>query len=396
MQFHVKAYRASDGITALRLSAANAAEAAKQAESRGYRVISTGRRLAWPRLGRGRQPFSVALFSQELLALLEAGLSLVETIDILARKSRHAEQKKVLDSVARHLREGLSLSRALEAQRAVFPALYIATVRSSEQTGDLPLALRRYLDYHHQLNAVRSKVVAASVYPALLMALGALVVVFLLGYVVPRFSLVYEDLGRDLPWMSRMLMRWGQIVGRHTWTIAAGVGAGAALLTWTLARQRVRAALARSFWALPVIGEKVRLYQLARFTRTLAMLLNGGIPFVAALDMVGELLRQPALRDGLGLAARAIREGRTVSDAFAAHGLATEVGVRLLVVGERSGALGQAMERIARLYDDEVARWVDWFAKLFEPLLMIVIGLVIGVIVVLMYLPIFELADTIQ
>jgi general secretion pathway protein F len=396
MQFHVKAYRVSDGITALRLSAASAAEAAKLAESQGYRVISTGRRLAWPRLGRHRRPFSVPLFSQELLALLEAGLGLVETIDILARKSRHAEPKKILDNVARHLREGLSFSRTLEAQPAVFPALYIATVRSSEQTGDLPLALRRYLEYHRQLNAVRDKVIAASVYPALLMALGALVVFFLLGYVVPRFSLIYEDLGRNLPWMSRMLIGWGQFVGHHTWTIAADAGAGAALLAWTLSRPRVRAALARSFWTLPAIGEKVRLYQLARFTRTLAMLLNGGIPFVAALDMVGELLRQPALRDGLGLAARAIREGRAVSDAFAAHALATEVGVRMLVVGERSGELGRAMERIARLYDDEVARWIDWFAKLFEPLLMIVIGLVIGIIVVLMYLPIFELADTIQ
>jgi len=393
MQFQAKVYRASDGITALQLNAVSAAEAARQAESMGYRVISTRRQLTLPQPGR-RHRFSAALFSQELLALIEAGLSLVETIDILARKSRHAESKKVLDSIARHLHEGMSFSRALEAQPAVFPALYIATVRSSEQTGDLPVALRRYLDYHQQLNAVRDKVVAASVYPALLMVLGTLVVFFLLGYVVPRFSLVYEDLGRDLPWMSRVLMRWGQVVGRYTWTIVAVAGTGAVLLAWTLTR--VRAALARSFWALPVIGEKMRLYQLARFTRTLAMLINGGIPFVAALDMVGELLRQPALRDGLGLAARAIREGRTVSDAFAAHALATEVGVRLLVVGERSGALGEAMERIARLYDDEVSRWVTWFAKLFEPLLMIVIGLVIGVIVVLMYLPIFELADTIQ
>jgi general secretion pathway protein F len=213
---------------------------------------------------------------------------------------------------------------------------------------------------------------------------------------VPRFSLVYEDLGRDLPWTSHLLMMWGQFVSRYTWPIAAAAVLGGALLGWLVTRPRSRAAMAHLFWSIPAIGEKARLYQLARFTRTLAMLVNGGIPFVSALDMVGGLLRQPALRTGLDRAVRDIRAGRTVSDAFAEHALATEVGVRLLVVSERSGELGAAMERIARLYDDEVARWVDWFSKLFEPLLMIFIGLVIGTIVVLMYLPIFELANTIQ
>src|SRR5690606_18801678 len=137
-----------------------------------------------------------------------------------------------------------------------------------------------------------------------------------------------------------------------------------------ITRPRVRAWMERSLWSVPAFGEKMRLYQLARFTRTLAMLVNGGIPFVTALDMVGDLLRQPALRQGLERASQTIREGRAVSDAFAANGLATEVGVRLFAVGERSGDLGQAMERIAKLYDDDIARWVDWFARLFEPVLM--------------------------
>lgn len=138
------------------------------------------------------------------------------------------------------------------------------------------------------------------------------------------------------------------------------------------------------------------MYQLARFTRTLAMLVNGGIPFVTALDMVRDLLRQAALRQGLDHAAQAIREGRSVSDAFSQHGLATEVGVRLIAVSERSGTLGEGLERIAKLYDDDIARWVDWFARLFEPVLMIAIGLIIGLVVLLMYLPIFELASSIQ
>jgi general secretion pathway protein F len=328
--------------------------------------------------------------------LLEAGLSLVETVDILSRKPRDPESKKVLEALARHLREGLSFSCALAVLPDAFPSLYIATVRTSERTGDLAEALRRYLDYHKQLNMVRDKVVTASVYPALLMGLGSLVIVFLLGYVVPRFSRVYDDLGGDLPWMSKLLMQWGQFVSQHAVGLGLGTILVAGLIIYGLSRPRTRAAIERTIWAMPSIGDKMRLYQLTRFTRTLAMLINGGIPFVTALDMVQDLLRQPALRHGLHQAAQAIREGRSVSDTFAANGLATEVGVRLIAVGERSGDLGQAMERIAKLYDDEIARWIDWFARLFEPVLMIGIGLVIGVIVLLMYMPIFELASSIQ
>ncbi|MGZ3236833.1 MAG: type II secretion system F family protein [Burkholderiaceae bacterium] len=397
MQYQLKAYRAPEGVSLLQLTAADEVEATRQATEKGYRVISIEKQLVWSLPMGSRQRFSVALFSQELLALLEAGLSLVETIDILARKSRQPDTQKVLETLSRHLREGQSFSRALESMPDTFPSLYIATVRTSEHTGDLATALRRYLTYHQQLNVIRDKVIAASVYPILLIGVGLLVILFLLGYVVPRFSRVYEDLGKNnLPWMSQLLMHWGQYIDQYALQIGLGSLLLVAAMVYGLTRPRARAFFERTFWSIPAMGEKMRLYQLARFTRTLAMLVNGGSPFVTALDMVRDLLRQPALQLGSQQAAQVIREGRSVSDAFAANALATEVGVRLLAVGERSGNLGEAMERIAKLYDDEIARWVDWFARLFEPMLMIFIGLVIGGIVILMYLPIFELASSIQ
>jgi general secretion pathway protein F len=274
--------------------------------------------------------------------------------------------------------------------------LYVATIRTSERTGDLAQALRRYLAYDRQINVLRDKVVSASIYPLLLMLAGGAVVLFLLGYVVPRFSHIYEDIGSNLPLMSRMLMQWGQLVAQHYGWIAAVSTAVITTAAYVLTRPAFRASAARTLWATPAIGEQMRLYQLARFTRTLAMLIQGGIPFLAALEMVGGLLRQPALQRGLTQAMVQVREGKSVSDAFAANGLATEIGIRLLAVGERSGDLGQTLDRIAKLYEDETSRWVDWFARLFEPILMIGIGLIIGIIVLLMYLPIFELANSIQ
>jgi general secretion pathway protein F len=196
--------------------------------------------------------------------------------------------------------------------------------------------------------------------------------------------------------MSRVLMRWGQFVTNYAAGLVLGFTAIVASLVYGFTRPVVRARIERFIWEMPVVGEQMRLYQLGRFTRTLAMLISGGIPFVTALDMVGGMLQQPALQRGLRQAAQGIREGRMVSDAFALHGLATEVGVRLIAVGERSGEMAQSLEKLAKLYDDEVARWVDWFTRLFEPVLMLGIGLVIGLIVVLMYLPIFELANSLQ
>lgn len=395
MQFTVKAYRAAEGLVTLRLDASSEQEVIRQIHQRGYKLVSLRPQRPIFRFGL-RQRYSVPMFSRELLSLVEAGLSLVEAIELMSYKSKEKEATRVLDQLLQHLREGLSLSAALAAQPDIFESMYVAIIRSSELTGDLEQALGRYLEYYKQSNQVREKVISASIYPVILLLVSSIVVLFLLGYVVPRFSHIYEDLGSDLPWMSRMLMQWGQLVEAQSAILLAGfllfVFGGLYLIRQTTTRRNIQMLI----WRAPVIGEKLHLYELARFTRTLAMLLAGGIPFVSALDLVGGMLSQPGLQRGLEQASRQVREGRQVSDAFGENALATEVGVRLITVGERSGELAQSMERIARIYEDQVTRWVEWFTRLFEPLLMAFIGLLIGLIVVLMYLPIFELANNIQ
>lgn len=398
MRYVVKTYSNTQQIGRLNIDAPNSAAAQLAAQAQGYSVLSVRPSSRWGiDAFRSKRKFAVLLFCQELLALLDAGMGLVESIEILQSKTREGHASQVLAEVYRFLREGRTFSAALEQQPAAFPTLLVATMRSAERTGDLPQALRRYLSYQRQLTAVRDKVVAASVYPTLLLLVGMVVVFFLLVYVVPRFSKVYEDVGQDrLPALSRWLMQWGLVVNTHLNWLLLGLAAIGALAIYAFSRPALRGALGQYMWRLPRIGEQLRVYQLAQFTRTVAMLLKGGIPLVQTLGMATELLRQPALAAGLGAARQAIAEGRTASDAFRENGLATEVGVRLLVVGERSGELGETMERIAAFYDDEIARTVDWFSRLFEPILMIFIGLLIGGIVVLMYLPIFELAGAIQ
>jgi general secretion pathway protein F len=301
----------------------------------------------------------------------------------------------VLARVVAILRQGRSFSSALEEFPTAFPALFVATVRASERTSDLPQALLRYVSYQNQIDALRKRIVNALIYPVLLLGVGGIVGLFLLFYVVPRFGRIYEERSAELPMVSRLLLSWGQLVEGHG-VVAFAVLAGAVVaIIYALRSARVRAAAGDALWRLPTLGERMKIYQLARFYRTIGMLLKGGMPLVTALDMGAQLLH-PVLRSRLAAASQAIREGRSVSDSLDTNGLTTPVAMRMLAVGERSGSMGEMMERIATFHDEEMSRWVEWFTRMFEPLLMAFIGLVIGGIVILMYMPVFELAGSLK
>ena len=391
MRFQLKAISPDGRVESLALQAADEAGARRHAEGRGYTVLQVRGRQGF---AIGRERFPVILFSQELVALLDAGLPLLEAIETLGEKERTPAVKNALDQVAATLREGRPFSSALEKLGELFPPLYIATVRAAERTSDLQPALTRYVSYQGQVDALKRRVIHASIYPALLIGVGALVGLFLLLYVVPRFSLIYEERAVDLPLLSRLLLSWGQFVEHHGLFVVLGLLILAGMTIWVLRLPTVRAGLQNSLWRLPGAGERMKLYQLARFYRTIGMLLRGGMPVVPALQLGAELLH-PALRGRLQTATRAIREGRPVSESMEANGLTTPVALRLLAVGEHGGDMGAMMDRIAAFHDDEMARWVDWLTRLVEPLLMAAIGLVIGAIVILMYMPIFELAGAV-
>ena len=396
MKYQVKALSDSGGIVSLALDAANAEDAGRQVRARGCNVLSLRPAVAWHALRfNGGQRFPLALFNQELLALLGAGLSLVESIEALSEKEAQGATRTALERLLEQLRHGRTLSQAMQEQPEAFPALYVSTVRATERTGDLTDALKRYAAYDLQLDVLRKKVLSASIYPILLVVAGTLVLLFLLGYVIPRFSMVYDEVKGALPLVSRLLLDFGTFVSAHGPLLAVAAFGLVALAVRIVLTRTARRWIGEKLWHIPAIGSRMRLYQLARFYRTLGMLLRGGTAAVAALDMASGLLA-PALRAGAQRAREAIREGRTISEAMELHGLTTPVALRMLRVGERSGRMDEMMDRIAAFLDDDIARWVDWFTRLFEPLLMAFIGLLIGAIVVLMYMPVFELAGSIQ
>jgi general secretion pathway protein F len=391
MQFAVRTLAPDMSIASVVVDAPDEADARRQVERRGLYVsaIEPARGAGFVRPRGGR--LSLVLFSQELLALLSAGLGIVEGLEALLEKEANPGPRRVLERLLAGLREGKRFSSVLAAQPDLFPPLYVGIVRAAEGTSDLPRALGRYIEYQQRVDAVRAKVVSASIYPLILLCVGGAVSAFLVGYVVPRFAEVYQGAGRSLPWMSQVMLDWGQFAARHGTALAAGAGLAVAAVALALRRLVRSGGIARMLARLPAIGERVRIYELSRLYLTLGMLTEGGITIVGAIETV-EPMVSPAVRQALCAARASISDGRPLSEAFEANGLTTPISLRMLRVGERTGEMGPMLTQSAAFYDGEISRWIDRFTRTFEPLLMAAIGLVVGAIVILLYMPIFDLA----
>lgn len=387
-------------LATLVMEAADAAAARLQAVGRGYQVLTCQARGMGRPGSRGTGAISagqldIASLSYELASLMSAGLSVMESLRTLAQKERAPARRAALNDVVTGIDEGLPLSAALARHPGRFPPLLIATVSASERTGDLSTALRRYSAHQQSVKMLRDKVVGAAIYPLLLLGVGFLVVLFLLGVVVPKFAVLIESSRRELPWSSQLMMSWGRMVATHMWTVA---GCALVLLVAVIGTARhVMRTGARARWieSLPVVGPTIRQFRHAQLYRTTGMLVHGGIPAPRAFGLAASLLGdadQERLRKAIVL----LREGRSISGALNDADLADPVATSMLTVAERTGALSEILERIAEFHESSLQRSVELASRLFEPILMIVIGLVIGAIIVLMYLPIFDLASSLQ
>lgn len=394
MQFEVRALQ-GNAVTSIRIDALSAEDARVQAIARSLQPLSVrAARSGWSRGGGSRhRDLSLLLFSQELLALLEGGLTIVESIDVLAEKETRPAARSLYARIARGLVEGKSFSACLADVPDVFGPLYVGIVRSAEKTSSLAPALARYIDYQQRVDAVRARMVSASIYPAILIVVGLGVIGFLATYVVPKFASVYQGTGRSLPFLSEMLLAWGTWIGGHTLEFFAGVAA-CLMGAWLALRAGTRSgSLAAIVGRLPVLSERVRIYGLTRLYLAVGMLLEGGIPVTEALSLARGTLG-PELGRRLDEATAQIVNGESFPEAFERAGLTTPVSARFMRVGERSGRLGEMLNRSSRYYDGEIARWIERFTRSFEPLLMVAIGAVVGMIVVLLYMPIFDLAGS--
>src|SRR5258707_10774738 len=251
MRYRLKAVGPAGQVEALDVEGFDEASVVRQAKERGYTVLALRPRaslaLAWP---GARARFPLAAFTHDLLVLLDAGLPLVEAIQALAERESRGEVRALLGQIGAALREGQPLSAVLKRFPRAFPPTFVATVQAAETTGDVAPSLQRYASYQKQADALRKRVAAASIYPALLLAAGGLVTLFLLLYVVPRFSAIFEERGTALPFFSQLLQAWGAFVRGHGALAAGLLAAAAAAAFYALSRPAVRAAIEEALWRL--------------------------------------------------------------------------------------------------------------------------------------------------
>jgi general secretion pathway protein F len=401
MRVQLQVVQGRNAPQSIELEAATLSDARQRALDQGYAVLSQRPARAtlagWLAAPIERHAdlsrTDVTVFVEQLRDLLAAGLSVIEALSTL-QQSADAWRRARFDALIRRLRGGESLSQALAAQ-AHYPPLLTALVSASELTSDLPQALTRYIEHEQQVTELRHRITSVAIYPLLLTAVGGAVLLFLLLYVMPRFARVFEGMNDALPWSARAMVGWAHWLQAHgVWLGLAAVLAGLFLAALLGSRPLRDRALQRLLQWSP-LRQRLRTYFLARWYRTGGMLVQGGIPLPEALALSSSVL--PAgLQAGGYATERALRDGLSPAQAHALAGMSTPVAEQLMRAGERTGDLGTVLTRIAQFHESEVARMLERGMRSLEPIVMVLIGVGVGTVVVLMYLPIFELASAIQ
>lgn len=398
MQYQLRVLREGHAPYQFELDASSIEDARIKAEQQGLIVLqvkSSASSIIQQSLSQKNIQFPLILFCQEFRVLFEAGLSVMDVLQTLIDKENNSAIKLVLQQLLMAVQEGKNLSQAMYLNVNAFPTLFIATISAAETTGDLPEALLRYSQYLENIDLLKKRIVSASVYPAIVTSFGLLVLVFLVVFVIPKFSKIYATQVANISTSTKFLLKVGEFSQHYGYIILGLLIAMIAALIIMISRPEIRAKLYDALWKIPLLGNKVRVYHLARFYRTFSMLLKSGIPVMNGLAMVESLLGA-GLKTNLQKAKKLITEGQQFSQALSESELTTPVAMRLFNVGEKTGTLDKMMERAASFHEEEMIRWVDRFTKIFEPTLMAFIGLLIGGIVLMMYMPIFELASGIE
>ena len=391
----------SDGrVLEKEFEAENREDLQENLEEQGFFVFKVRRvSLQWFTRGSASGSLSGRRFlalNQEMLVLIRSGLPILQVLDTLVDRMEAGKLFNTLQEIRTDVKGGNSLSGAFGRFPKMFPQLYVASLQAGEQSGDLPVTLTRYIEYQKRVEAIKAKVRSATFYPALLAVAVTVVLGFLLLFVIPSFTQVYADANVQLPFLTRMVIALanGLVAGLPIWVPTF-------LISLFLLRVYIRTEAGallvdRIKLQLPFFGPLLNEYALSTFCRTFATTLASGIPIVQAMQMSRGTLNNRILERGLAGAIIRIQEGARISEALEQTGNFPVIALRMIGVGETSGSLVDMLDDVSEYYEDEVERRLDRLTTMVEPLMMMTMGLLIGGIVVAMYIPIFQLAGTVQ
>ncbi|MEZ5285479.1 MAG: type II secretion system F family protein [Vicinamibacterales bacterium] len=333
------------------------------------------------------------MFNQELATLLKAGMPLVQSLDILRVRLTNPVFKAVLDDVHEKVRAGTALSDAFMAHGELFPSVYTASLMAGERSGNLDAVLRRYVSYSKVIDAVRSKTISALIYPVILIMLALVLVGIIVIKVVPTFSDFYLSFGAQLPVSTRIIVAVSDVVRSQLWLILLALGGGGLLFYSWIRQPGQKARFDRFVLRLPGIGTSMHKFATSQLSRTLATLLGGGIPLVNALDIASRSTGNRYIGSELALVAQKVREGQGFATTLLERQTVPDVAIKMIEVGESTGALQEMLNSLADFYDEEIQTEVGRFVTLIEPALLVIMGVVIAAIVLALYMPLFQLTS---
>jgi type IV pilus assembly protein PilC len=336
------------------------------------------------------------VFNQELATLLKAGMPLVQSLEILRRRVTNPVFKSVLDDVYDRVRSGNSLSEAFEAHGGMFPGVYTASLLAGEKSGSLEQVIRRYVAYVKVISAVKRKTISALIYPLILLGLSLVVVSIIVIRVVPEFGAFYDQFGAELPLSTRMIVAVSNFAGSYFVLLLLSI-AGAAFMFWAwLRRPGSRVRFDRWILGIPSLGSVAQKFSTSAAARTLATLLGGGIPLVNAIEVAARAIQNQYIAGELHDAGRQVREGKALSAAMNDSGAFPDVAVKMVEVGEQTGALQEMLNSLADFYDEEIDTNLGRFVAVIEPTLLVIMGIVIAGLLLSLYMPLFQLSNALS
>ena len=398
MEFRCRLVTAAGEIIEGVYSAENESRLRYELEEKGLHVLALrarGQAAGWvPALSvRRRIPHHEFLvFNQELATLLKAGMPLVQSLDLLRRQATHTVFRAVLDAVHEKVRAGTALSDAFAEHGELFPRVYTASLVAGERSGNLDAVLRRYVAYEKVIDAVRRRTLSALIYPTILVMLSIALVLIIVLKVVPAFSDFYAGFGAELPFSTRLIVGISDFVLSNIVLFMAGAAIAAVALLFWFRQPGQRTRIDRALLKLPFIGHSFRKFATAQLARTLSTLLGGGIPLVNALEVSARSIGNRHMARVLESVTQRVREGESLATSLAARAVVPDVAVKMVEVGESTGALQDMLANLADFYDEEIETEVSRFVTLIEPIILVVMGIVIAGLVVALYMPLFRLS----
>jgi len=373
-------------------TAATADELRARFTQAGYYVYSVKARglLAAQRKSKKVKLETFLIFNQQFLTLIRAGLPILGSLELLARRQKLPHFRAQLEDVATRVKNGESISSAFEAQGG-FPVVYTTTLLAGERSGNLEEVLQRFVDFQRVSLTFRKKLTASLIYPAVLVTMVTGLFIFLITFVVPRFAELYEQLGTSLPPLTTFLLQVGKQAQSYGLYVAAALAVAIFLLIRWVKTDAGASFMDKVRIRLPIFGQVWLKYQVGLFTRTLSTLLKGGLPLVPSLEVAARSIDSRQISNAVFAGVEMVREGNGLSVSLERTKVFPELAIEMIEVGESTGALPQMLNSVAEFFEEDVQTSLTAAMSLIEPIILIFMGVVVATILIALYLPIFKL-----